>query len=226
MTAQQPENSEKRRADDALAVALVSVIAHDIVGPLSFDSNILGVLAAKDAFSQSDMETLRAVHGSLVQISGKAAGLLQLAREVHALGDTVPEGSAADESAELGTLLRGTAEFTAAHNPGFSYEIKTSGKIPVKGPSAVLRTAVENVLSNAARHGKNGAAVSIRMYLEGDSAVVEVENAMGEINTPAGGNGIGLDISRKLLAICFGGRLETWAENGIFRTEIRIPVPF
>lgn len=226
MTAQQPENSEKHRADDALAGALVSVIAHDIVGPLSFDSNILEVLTAKDVFSQSDMETLRAVHGSLAQISGKAAELLQLAREVHALGDTVPEGMAEVESVELGTLLRVTAEFTAAHNPGFSYEIKTAGKILVKGPSAVLRTAVENVLSNAARHGKKGAEVSVDIYAEGVFAVVKVENAMDETNTSTGGNGIGLDISRKLLGACFGGRLETWAENGIFRTEIRIPVPF
>ena len=75
MTRILPENVGEKRAEDMLTGALVSVIAHDMVGPLAFDANILGMLAAKDVVSHGDMEVLRAVHASLVQINEKASAL-------------------------------------------------------------------------------------------------------------------------------------------------------
>ena len=227
MTRILPENVGEKRAEDTLTGALVSVITHDMVGPLAFDANVLGMLVAKDVVSHGDMEVLRAVHASLVQINEKASALLRMARSMHASVDTaIPAELAGGQVTELTELLRVVSEFIADHNPGFSCEIKTCGEVRVEGPSAVLRTVVENVLSNAVRHGKNGAVVSIRMYVEGVFAVICVENETITGKVTSGEPGIGLDISRKVLAACFGGTLETAGQNGTFRTEVRIPAVF
>lgn len=102
MTRILPENVGEKRAEDTLTGALVSVITHDMVGPLAFDANVLGMLAAKDVVSHGDMEVLRAVHASLVQINEKASALLRMARSMHASVDTaIPAELAGGQVTEL-----------------------------------------------------------------------------------------------------------------------------
>lgn len=85
---------------------------------------------------------------------------------------------------------------------------------------AVLRV-VEEMLSNARRHGDGEATISFEAGQGG--LVVRCHNRAGHLNPPAPGHGLGLPGMRERLRLC-GGRLEVERSAGRFTVVAEFPV--
>ncbi|XVV16045.1 sensor histidine kinase [Actinoplanes sp. CA-131856] len=81
---------------------------------------------------------------------------------------------------------------------------------------------LQEMLTNAIRHGRPDGAVIVQRSWTGDALVIEVRNATRADSPP--GSGSGLDGMRERLA-AVGGTLETGRREDVFVATARIPVP-
>ncbi|MEU8817447.1 histidine kinase [Actinoplanes sp. NPDC048796] len=82
---------------------------------------------------------------------------------------------------------------------------------------------LQEMLTNAIRHGRHDSAVIVQRSWTADSLVIEVRNATGAPGSPPG-SGSGLHGMRERLA-AVGGSLETGRRDDVFVAVARIPVP-
>ncbi|MFF5076596.1 histidine kinase [Actinoplanes sp. NPDC000266] len=81
---------------------------------------------------------------------------------------------------------------------------------------------LQEMLTNAIRHGRHDGAVVVQRSWNPDGLVIEVRNATAPDSSP--GSGSGLDGMRDRLA-AVGGSLETGRREDVFVATARIPVP-
>ncbi|RMD47606.1 MAG: HAMP domain-containing protein [Alphaproteobacteria bacterium] len=145
------------------------------------------------------------------------------------------------EPVDLGALLADIAE--SARRSGHAVALECGDPAPVlRGRPMALRRAVENLVSNAARHGRR---MRIRLRREGAEAVIEVEddgpgippelreaalrpfNRLDPARSQAAGAGVGLGLAiARDIARAHGGRLEldASADLGGLCARIRLPL--
>ena len=145
----------------------------------------------------------------------RSAVLAELGRLSRMVENGVPD---ADEGADAAVVL---TEIAALHRArGIDITVHFSGELHVDTPDDALRQVVANLLVNAERHAP-GRAVELSGWREGTVVVVEVRDhgpgvppgeeaavfEPGVRDPTAGGSGLGLHISRLLMAQ-HGGTLE------------------
>ena len=162
-------------------------------------------------------------------------GLQALARGEAA--DTLPR-----EDVELGDLVDAALHDARRRHPGVTYDLAEDiGGAAVHGWPSGLRLMVDNVLDNAALHGRHGGRVAVALERDDQALVIRVEDdgpgiaaadrsrllepfTRGEA-TAAPGTGLGLAIVAQQVTL-HGGTLRLDASDlGGLRVEIRLPAP-
>ena len=143
------------------------------------------------------------------------------------------------EDLDLATVARQSVEEYPSDENHPIRIISSGGVLPVKGDPRRIVEVLENLLSNAVKYSPQGGAVTVEVGREKDRAVIRVrdeglgvpEGERGQIferffrtsvAKPYGGVGLGLYISREILAR-MGGEIELEPSNGhgsVFRFSL------
>ena len=160
-------------------------------------------------------------------------GLQALARGEAA--DTLPR-----EDVELGDLVDAALHDARRRHPAVTYELAEDiGGAAVHGWPSGLRLMVDNVLDNAALHGRQGGRVAVALERDRQALVMRIEDdgpgipttdrdrllepfTRGEA-TAAPGTGLGLAIVVQQVTLHGGTLRLDVADRGGLRVEIRLP---
>jgi two-component system heavy metal sensor histidine kinase CusS len=85
------------------------------------------------------------------------------------------------ESVDLGDETHGLFDYFEAWAEERGVSLAQTGSATVPGDRLMLRRALSNLLSNAIRHTPSGQTVRVSLAMQGDTAVVAVENPGPEI---------------------------------------------
>ena len=179
---------------------------HDVVG------HSLAVIIAQ-ADSVEFVDDVRAREIAAV-IAKTARSSLAEVRSV------LEETTDVDREPELPELDELIAQVEAA---GVTIDLSRRGTPrPLDTATALLtKRVMQEMLTNALRHARPGAPVSIVETWRSNDMVIEVANEVGDVPNP--GSGQGLSGMRARLATA-GGDLEAEAVDGVFAARARIPV--
>jgi two-component system sensor histidine kinase CpxA len=122
-----------------------------------------------------------------------------------------------------------------------SLRCETEGRVDISAYAGALRAGIENVLRNAALHGRAGGNVDVSVGRDGDDAVVVVQDDGGGVaehelahlfepfyragdsgSAAARGSGLGLAIASRAVARN-GGTITARNSEGGLRVTIRVP---
>jgi two-component system sensor histidine kinase CpxA len=185
---------------------------------------------------------------------GAAAALDRIERESERLNEMIGRlltvARLETDADEVGVAPVDLAALVASVASDADFEARASGRevrcarldaCTVMGNEPLLRSAVENVVRNAARYTREGTAVEVELRREGREAVVTVrdrgegvpESALAEIFRPfyrvadardrrTGGVGLGLAIAERAARFHGGGVRAENAPDGGLVVEIRV----
>ncbi|MBX9470416.1 sensor histidine kinase [Microcella sp.] len=222
---------EARRASEIAELqAARTVLArdvHDIVG-----HSLAVIIAQAESVRFRDVddpEGLEAVRGTVGTIADTARRALGEVRHVLETTAVTGEGGAGLSSGEAHTGLDLTQllDDVERSRPGMTVEWAEGVRLP-RGESAVaLYRAVQELLTNALRHGEPTAPVLVRVDADPASGdiEVEIENTVAMASSsehPWPRDGTGLDGARSRLQSA-GGSLEARALDGVFTAKVRLP---
>ena len=184
---------------------------------------------------------------ALARIERETVTLDRLIGEVLALARvTDPGASIAVETVELGSLVTGVV--TDARFEGESRAIRiqfddSAAPVEVRGPAALLTSAIENVIRNAVRYSDDGGTVDVELRRNGEWAEVRVldrgpgvaAEKLSLIFEPfyrtdagrersSGGEGIGLAISKAVVDRIGGSVQATNRDGGGLEVTLRLPL--
>lgn len=191
---------------------LLQQVAHDLRQPVAA---ILALASAAQAEANVPASVLRYVE----QISAEGGWILKV------IGDLVEaSGAQGAEPLAIGALL---CDVVASERLTFTGHIELrqqDGELRyVLAASTRLRRALANVLSNATRAAGPGGCVELTAHSRGDAEIIEIADdgpGFGEVGQM---HGIGLHITREILAEC-GGWMEI-ERLPCARTVVRLVLP-
>jgi two-component system sensor histidine kinase CpxA len=220
---------------------LLNDISHELRSPLARLNVALGLArqrtgpAAQPSLERIDLEAER-----LNELIGR---LLTIAR-LESRDD--PSGTTPVDLDDLVAEVANDAEFEA-QNRGCRVKTTLAGDCVVRGNPLLLRSAIENVIRNAARYTPEGTAVHVDLRCVGDShnaeAILQVtdegpgvpEESLEKLFEPfyriddsrvrqTGGVGLGLAITRRAVKLHGGTVRAVNRHEGGLLVEIRLPL--
>lgn len=188
-----------RQAEDDRARAqelFLGALGHDLRNPLNTFAAGLGLLAASPALGKRDADALERMNRALERMRRMIDQLLVFTQTLQDL--PLSKRPAVD----FGELVRSVAR-DAAHPPSRMIEIHADAGVVVAGDAGKLMQLVDNLISNAIRHGDG--TVTVRVTREGECALLSVHNlgkpippaavaTLFQPYTRAGGRGGGLGL--------------------------------
>ncbi|MGA4848107.1 sensor histidine kinase [Streptomyces sp. G5(2025)] len=210
--------AEQRAADLAVRNRLAREL-HDSVGH-ALSAVTLQASAARRVLDHDPefvREALAAIEDTTRRTVGELDAVLGVLREADDSRSTAP---APTLGADLDGLLRRT-------RAGGLRVAATVDMDPAGLPPLVSREAyriVQEALSNALRHGGEGADVTLRVALDGPDLTVTAENPLplrSPTARPGGGHGLrGIADRARLL----GGTAAAGPADGVWRLDVRLPL--
>jgi two-component system, OmpR family, sensor histidine kinase PrrB len=219
-------NATRRFAADA---------GHELRTPLTGMRANLDTLARNPELPRADRESmLREVVAEQERIVHLLDGLQALAR-----GDAAE--SLPREDVEVGDLVDAALYAARRRHPDVTYELRDAGDGAIlSGWGSGLRLLVDNLLDNAALHGRPGGRVAVALARDDGALVVEVEDDGPGIpatereqvlepfrrgsGATASGTGLGLAIVAQQVALHGGQmRLDDSASGGL-AVHVQLPV--
>jgi signal transduction histidine kinase len=234
VTAQERARAELEAARETAEAAsrlkdqFIAALSHELRTPLQPILGWTEVLRRHGSLDELTARALEAIHRNIRQQVRLVDDLLDLSRIVHgkftlrfeALDLRDPVRSAIEAFEEAVELKRLDVRTTLPAEP-----------VPLWGDSARLQQITGNLLSNALKFTPAGGRVTVRLALERERAVLEIEDTGEGIaaedlpvifdafrqgrETRVGGLGIGLDLVRRLTEL-HGGSVQA-ASDGIGR---------
>jgi signal transduction histidine kinase len=229
-----------RASTDALERALLATrrfaadAGHELRTPLTALRADLDALERNPDLPAAERATLlREMAAEQERMVHLLAGLQALARGEAA--ESLPR-----EEVELGDVVDAALYAARRRHPRVTYELEDSaGEATVRGWGEGLRLLVDNLLDNAALHGRPGGRVRVTLALEGSDVVLAVEDdgpglpdqerarvlepfARGP-RASAPGTGLGLAIVAQQAAL-HGGRVEL-GPSALGGLAVRVPLP-
>ena len=210
--------------ENSLLRLLLSVITHDVVGPLGFTANVL-----KASSKSPQAELLQELADALRTSYDKSNEILCFLR--NAWGKDIFEKEAVDIKKVVNDVLQGVK--VRYPHAVFDYEEED---IIVNTSSVAIFTALENIFTNAAKYTTSGNVISISVssqqditsiytkapcYQEACISVIEHLNNLETLKRDSR-TSIGLHISHTLLEMC-DMHLSFSYEDGSFTSRIDIP---
>jgi PAS domain S-box-containing protein len=227
--------SAREKADRELEQLAVTIVSHDIRGPLGAIDGAAKLIAMRATEDPKIAANIGRIERGVVRITSMVNDVVDLSRGRH--GGGVPITRA---PAELGAIARQVVDEVRAGVTDRPLQIECPA--PVKGEWDAQRVtqAVSNLVGNAAKHGTAGQPVTVRVTAGAGEASVEVHNhgaiapaMMASLFEPFAaraipghhktGLGLGLFIARSI-AHAHGGDLlvESTPERG---TTFRLVLP-
>jgi len=221
---------------------LLRDVSHELRSPLARLQLALSLARREGGAVERHLARIEREAQRLEALIARTLKLVRLERPVHALEQA---------SVDVGELLRDIAADVAieADAQGCLVQVQAQGPLPVSGDPELLRSAFENVIRNAVRYSAADALVGItahRLAGEGHEAdLVEVairdqgpgvpEQELGLIFEPfyrvdaarghgrAGGEGLGLAIASRAVALHGGRIVARNAQGGGLTVSITLP---
>jgi len=221
---------------------LLRDVSHELRSPLARLQLALSLARREEGAVERNLERIECEAARLEALIARTLKLVSLERPVHALERS---------SVDVGELLRAIVADVAieADAQGCLVQVRAQGPAPVWGDPELLRSAFENVIRNAVRYSPADAVVGIaadRVAGEGQQGgLVEVviraqgcgvpEQELGRIFEPfyrvdaarghgrAGGEGLGLAIASRAVALHGGHIAARNAEGGGLSVTITLP---
>ncbi len=221
---------------------LLRDVSHELRSPLARLQLALSLARREEGAVERNLERIESEAARLEALIARTLKLVSLERPVHALERS---------SVDVGELLRAIVADVAieADAQGCLVQVRAQGPLPVWGDPELLRSAFENVIRNAVRYSPADAVVGIaadRVAGEGQQGgLVEVvirdqgpgvpEQELGRIFEPfyrvdaarghgrAGGEGLGLAIASRAVALHGGHIAARNAEGGGLSVTITLP---
>ena len=196
---------------------------HDIVG------HSLAVIIAqaesvrfRDVGDPEGLAAVQSTVGTIAETARRALGEVR-----HVLESTAPSrtGEGALESAAVSLDLDQLLHDVAQSRPGMVIERREPVRLPSAEHSVALYRAVQELLTNALRHGVSTAPLTVTLSSADGLTEVIVENAVDQragVEHPPRREGTGLSGARSRLE-AVGGSLETGEAGGMFRAVARAP---
>lgn len=221
--------------------AFISTLAHELRNPLSALSNAIYLLQECQSLSadmamtvgivRRQIEFMERMVNDLLEVARTAAGKVELHREPVVLQETIQQAvetsrSAVDERSQV------------------LHQLLPSVPVQLDADPMRLQQVFVNLIENAAKYTPNGGAIWVKATVEGDEAVVRVQdNGMGippevmphvfDLFTQAesasrsqSGLGIGLSVVKENVAL-HGGSVQA-ASDGLNKGSeftVRLPLP-
>jgi signal transduction histidine kinase len=207
--------SGRDRASEADADDLIRKMAHDLRQPIAAIQALAAAAAVDGPPRAPVLQRLR-------QISEQATWLATVINDL--LADCGPQSGDPQELVNICALVRDVVLSERLTYQGqLNFDHSDAEDQCVIAPATSLRRAVANVVANAARAAGPAGAVQITEQAYDGIAVIEVvDNGPGLGQVPQV-HGIGLQITRRVLAEC-GGRLEI-ARTAAGQTLVRLVLP-
>src|SRR5882762_6929262 len=221
---------------------LLRDVSHELRSPLARLQLALSLARREGGGVERHLARIECESQRLEALIARTLRLVSLERPVHALEQA---------SVDVGELLRTIAADVAieADAQGCLVQVQAQGPLPVSGDPELLRSAFENVIRNAVRYSPAGALVGITAHRrageEHPGGLVEVvirdqgrgvpEKELGLIFEPfyrvdaarghgsAGGEGLGLAIAARAVALHGGGIEARNLESGGLSVTITLP---
>jgi len=221
---------------------LLRDVSHELRSPLARLQLALSLARREDGAVERHLARIEREAERLEALIARTLKLVRLERPVHTLEQA---------SVDVGELLRTVAADVAieADAQGCLVQVQAQGPLLVSGDAELLRSAFENVIRNAVRYSPADALVGITAHRlageghEGDLAEVVIrdqgpgvpEQELGLIFEPfyrvdaarghggAGGEGLGLAIAARAVALHGGGIEARNLEGGGLSMTITLP---
>jgi signal transduction histidine kinase len=221
---------------------LLRDVSHELRSPLARLQLALSLARREGGNVERHLARIECEAQRLEALIARTLKLVRLERPVHGLEQA---------SVDVGELLRTIAADVAieADAQGCLMQVQAQGPLPVSGDAELLRSAFENVIRNAVRHSPTDAMVGITARLmagegqQGDRVEVVIrdhgpgvpEKELGLIFEPfyrvdaarghgsAAGEGLGLAIAARAVALHGGGIEARNLEAGGLSVTIRLP---
>jgi PAS domain S-box-containing protein len=228
----QRQHEDERRTFLEQRIHLLAVTAHELRTPTAVIDGAAGILRAdRSELSETERdELLDSIHGSADRLRRLAADLDTASRVFGGVLELHPE------SLSLAAVLNGARRRGMVSGFDGPIDVEASPEARVRADPVRLGQAIDNLVDNAARHGRapilirgavDGRHVSIRVSDHGPGVPAELEPHLFErfaIAGPSGATGLGLHLVREI-ADGHGGQVTyvppTGAELPAF--EIRLP---
>src|SRR4051794_39276126 len=180
-----PEGEGPREVDD-LAAALNAMLArlqeameavrrfaadagHELRTPLTALGTNLDVLARNPALAPEQRETI------VAELAADQQRMAALLEALQALARADAAEAVPREPVDVGQLIDAALDGARRRHPETTFELAgEDGLVPVQAWPDGLRLAVDNLLDNAARHGRPGGRVTVRAERDGDDTVIAV----------------------------------------------------
>jgi signal transduction histidine kinase len=224
---------------------LLANVSHEIRTPLARIRVVLDLIEEDDAALDDVRRHLAGLAADVTELDRLVDELLTAARlDLTAQGAAAgPLGQAA-EAVEIEPLCRQCAQRFALAHPSRRLEVAVApGLPPVRGASALLRRALDNLVENAAKYSPEDSAIELAASpRDGGVEVAVADRGIGAAAAElpllfepffrgersrshgAGGSGLGLALVRRI-AIAHGGTVSAeLREGGGMRFRLVLPV--
>lgn len=221
------ENAERRRVENALDEAnkklnlMASITRHDVINQLTSQHESL-----ESAISLRDRDPEKA----WAQVTSAASIALQTLNSIRFTGEYQKVGVKAPQWQDLTSTIRAAAKKIPLGNIQFSSEIPAGTEIYA---DPLVENVFTNLIENAVKYGGKISQIRFSMHTDGDVSILTCEDNGAGIpaakkdrvfSYESGLNtGLGLFLSKEILAITGITIKETGSEGNGARFEIRCP---
>jgi len=156
-------------SEGAFRERLLSMVAHELRTPIATISGFAELLECEG----KNREHIMRIKRTAQRLSQTLTNFLDL----HRLQSGQPL-TMASKRLNLNSLLQEALESARAQYPQTAFKLEVPGApVWVRGDETRLLSAIQNLLSNAAKYGPDGEPVLVRLSCSGDVARIEVEDA-------------------------------------------------
>jgi PAS domain S-box-containing protein len=235
-TAQIDETMTQLRSEQERQRQFMADASHDLRTPLTVMHAELQMLAARNDVAAAAGDSIRRLEEEVKRLDHLAGNLLLLATI------DAQEGIAQRERVGLeGILFDCIADLsTLARDRGIAIDVAMESAVDVFADRHALVRALDNVLDNAIKYSASGGAVRVRLDVDGERAIVAIEDAgpgiaeadlphvcdrfyRGRTTRAESGTGLGLAIVKSVVE-AHGGevRITSCVDEGT-RVELVLP---